>query len=96
MYSAHNFLRLLRDCALTVPFHRLRPKLWKGELQMFIDFWHGETKKDVARIDCFFYASDCTYRGNMYNKDNRIVGDFATKNSVEVENTFKDLFQWVD
>lgn len=54
---------------------------------MYIDFWYKDNLKDVTAIDCFFYASDCIYRGNMY-KNGAIIGDYSAKDSVEIEKTF--------
>lgn len=56
------------------------------------DFWHGETVADIAGIDCCFYPNTGEYRGNIYNKDNRIIGDYNTRDSVELEKMFPGIF----
>ena len=55
---------------------------------MIMDFWYGNSKKDAAYIDCFFYSSDCVYRGNLYDINKKIIGDFSTKDSTEIEKAF--------
>lgn len=59
---------------------------------MKIDFWYGNTKKDIAAVDCFFYDNDCIYRGNVYDKTGKAIGDYATRNSLEVEKAFPGIF----
>ena len=54
---------------------------------MYIDFWYKDNLKNVTAIDCFFYASDCIYRGNMYKNGVRI-GDYSAQDSTEIEKTF--------
>lgn len=55
---------------------------------MKLDFWYGNVLADVAYVDCFFSDIDCVYRGNMYNKNGKIIGDYETPDSVKVEKTF--------
>ena len=38
------------------------------------DFWHGDSEKDIAAADCFFYPNSGHYAGNIYNKDGDIIG----------------------
>ena len=61
----------------------------KGVKIMIIDFWYGNTKKDIAYYDCYFSDVDCIYRGNVYDKDRRPIGDFSGRNSVEIEKYFR-------
>lgn len=49
------------------------------------DFWHNNTLEDVKRVDCFFSDLDCIYRGNMYDANNKIIGDYSGTDSVEIE-----------
>lgn len=56
------------------------------------DFWYNDTKKDIVYIDCLFYPNTGEYRGNMYNKDLKIIGDYTTKNSSELEKMFPGIF----
>lgn len=60
---------------------------------MKFDFWYGNTLKDVKRIDCSFSDCDCVYRGNMWDKDGKIIGDYETADSTEVEKTFNVKFE---
>ena len=60
---------------------------------MKIDIWHKDEKfniKDITRVDCFFSDLDCEYRGNLYIGD-KIVGDYSTSDSTEIEKKFSHL-----
>ena len=57
---------------------------------MTIDYWYND--HNIAYIDCFFYPSSCEYRGNIYNKGGKAIGDYATKDSVEIEKRFPNIF----
>ena len=61
---------------------------------MKIDFWYGHGKRDIARITILFYPESTTYRGNLIDKTGRIIGDYATQNSVELEKTFLGLVRF--
>lgn len=57
---------------------------------MKIDIWyHGET---IAAADCTFYPNDFIYRGNLYSADGRIIGDYSSADSVEIEKRFPGIF----
>lgn len=59
-----------------------------------IDMWYGNSYKEADKIDVIFYPNDCEYRGNIYKND-KIIGDYSCKDSVELENKFKQLqFNW--
>lgn len=59
-----------------------------------IDFWYGNTIADVDRISIAFSDVDCVYRGNLYSHG-RIIGDYTSSNSVELEKRFPQLkFRW--
>ena len=55
-----------------------------------IDMWYGNKIEEVTKIDINFYGNSGEYRGNIYI-DNRIVGDYSTKEYKALENTFKQL-----
>ena len=57
---------------------------------MKIDFWYGED--EIAYADCYFYPNEGEYRGNVYNADGRIIGDYTSRNSVEIEKRFPGIF----
>ena len=59
---------------------------------MFIDFWYGHTKKDIARVNCCFYPNSGEYRGNIYAASGECIGDFVSRDSVEVERHFPGIF----
>ena len=57
---------------------------------MKIDIWYpGET---IAAADCFFYPNEGIYRGNLYNAEGRIIGDYSSRDSVAIENRFPGIF----
>jgi len=55
---------------------------------MRVDFWYGNTLEDVKRIDAFFSDVDIVYRGNMYDANGKIIGDYSTKDSCEIAKYF--------
>ncbi len=55
---------------------------------MTFDFWYGHSKKDVAFISYSFSDIDCVYRGNMYDANRKIIGDFSCADSVKIEKAF--------
>ena len=63
---------------------------------MIIDYWYGHSKRDVASIDIFFYPNDGEYRGNLFDKNNKYIGDFTAKSSQEIERTFPKLVNFGD
>ena len=40
-----------------------------------IDKWYEDEK--IVSADCFFSDIDCVYRGNFYNMDGKIIGDYS-------------------
>lgn len=59
---------------------------------MVFDFWYCDSLRDVVRATCAFYPGECVYRGNLYNRSGRIVGDYSSRDSVEVEKYFPGIF----
>ena len=55
-----------------------------------IDMWYGNKIEEVTKIDISFYGDSGEYRGNIYIND-KIVGDYITKEYKALENTFKQL-----
>lgn len=58
---------------------------------MKLDFWYKDNLKDVKQITCLFYDNAGYYAGNMIDKTGKIIGDYFTYNSVEIEKTFPGL-----
>ena len=57
---------------------------------MKVDIWYpGE---EIAFADCSFADCDCVYRGNLYNAQGRIIGDYSSNNSAEIEKRFPGIF----
>ena len=59
---------------------------------MIIDKWYQGEK--IAKIDCYFYPEKSIYRGNLYNESGKIIGDYSTKNSEEIEKRFSRVFSF--
>jgi len=59
---------------------------------MKFDFWFNNTLVDVVRIDCYFYPDKCIYRGNLYDINNKIIGDFVVNDSLIIEKYFPGIF----
>lgn len=51
------------------------------------DFWYGDTLADVNGVSVFFYPNEGVYRGNV-SKDGKMIGDFVSNDSIELENIF--------
>lgn len=58
---------------------------------MNIDYWYNE--KEICFVDCFFYPNACEYRGNIYNKDGKAIGDYVATDSTEIEKRFPGVFK---
>ena len=56
------------------------------------DFWYGNKQEDIALIDYSFSDLDCMYRGNMYDINGRMIGDYSTSDSAELESLFPGVF----
>lgn len=59
---------------------------------MTVDMWYGDKIEDVTSIDTSFSDVDCIYRGNCFIGD-KIVGDYSTTVSTEIEDTFSHLIK---
>lgn len=57
---------------------------------MKIDRWYQSER--IAYADCYFYPNDGVYRGNLYNAEGKIIGDYVCKDSVEIEKHFPGIF----
>ena len=54
-----------------------------------IDIWYQNEK--IVKADCFFYPNENVYRGNLYNENGKIVGDFSGQDSIEIENKLQEI-----
>lgn len=62
----------------------------RGKHHMKIDLWYeGET---IAFANCTFYPNEGIYRGNLFNAQGRIIGDFSARDSVEIGKRFPGIF----
>lgn len=59
---------------------------------MTIDFWYGGTKADIAAGTATFYPNEGIYRGNLYNANGDIIGDYSTTESAEIETLLPGIF----
>lgn len=55
---------------------------------MKIDYWYKNRDKKIAKVDVFFYPNEGVYRGNIYDVTGKIIGDYSTKDSVELQERF--------
>ena len=60
---------------------------------MRLDFWYGDSLKDVAKVNCNFNDCDCEWRGQMFNTNGDIIGDYSTSDSSEIEKIFNVKFE---
>lgn len=61
-----------------------------GAERMIIDLWYpGET---IAAATVTYYPNDGIYRGNVYNAEGRPIGDYSSRDSVEIGRTFPGIF----
>ena len=67
-------------------------ELAESLLDIEIDMWYDDNPKDVTSLDVRFSDLDSTYSGNLYI-NNKIVGDYTTKDSVTLEKAFPQ-FDW--
>lgn len=57
---------------------------------MKIDLWYGGEK--IAYASATFYPNEGVYRGNVYNADGKAIGDFWSRDRVEIERRFPGIF----
>lgn len=57
---------------------------------MIIDKWYEGER--IAHADCYFYPENGIYRGNLYNENGKIIGDYSSKSSIEIEKRFPGIF----
>lgn len=62
----------------------------EGGIKLKIDKWYKRGR--IAKADCFFYPNEGIYRGNLYDKEGRIIGDYSSHDSVEIERRFRGIF----
>lgn len=62
---------------------------------LFVDMWYGdkfEPKKFHADAVFYPYETDYCYRGNIYNNQGKIIGDYEANNSQVIEDNF--IINW--
>ena len=60
---------------------------------MKIDYWYGDGRKNPAiNADCTLYPNEGIYRGNVYDAEGNIIGDYTSADSVEIEERFPGIF----
>lgn len=57
---------------------------------MKVDIWYRGERAHSA--DAFFYPNEGIYRGNLYNADGKMIGDYSSRDSVEIEKRFPGIF----
>ena len=58
---------------------------------MKIDYWYNDGRR-AAYADCYFYPNDGVYRGNVYDINGDMIGDYTANNSIEIEKRFPGIF----
>lgn len=58
-----------------------------------IDMWYNDPIDEIYKINMSFSDADLEYRGNLYNKEGKAIGDFTTKDSVALYDAFPQ-FNW--
>lgn len=58
---------------------------------MRIDYWYKDGRQAVY-ADCSFYPNEGVYRGNVYDSDGNMIGDYTASDSVEIEKRFPGIF----
>jgi hypothetical protein len=48
-----------------------------------IDYWYKDGRRAVY-ADCSFYPNEGVYRGNVYDNDGNIIGDYTASDSIEI------------
>lgn len=62
----------------------------EGEDSMTIDMWYGDKfVKGKYGADAYFNDLTGKYWGWIYNAHGKIIGDYTTANSVEIEHNFQ-------
>ena len=61
---------------------------------MKIDIWYKGEK--IAGASYTFYPNEGIYRGNLFNANGRIIGDYSSKDSVEIARRFPGIFDHDD
>lgn len=56
----------------------------------YIDMWYGDDLSEVDKVDVTFYPNEGVYRGNIY-KGGKMVGDYSTSSSLDIERMFPQL-----
>lgn len=58
-----------------------------------IDYWHKDGRENPAvYADCTFYPNDGIYRGNVYDANGNMIGDYTSDDSIEIEKRFPGIF----
>ena len=58
-----------------------------------IDYWYKDGRENPAvYATATFYPNDGIWRGNVYDANGNIIGDYVSDNSVEIEKRFPGIF----
>ena len=59
----------------------------------YVDMWYGDPfLAGVYGADAYWSDIDCVYRGNIYDKNGRIIGDYQSPDSTWIGKKF--LIRW--
>ena len=58
-----------------------------------IDYWCKNGRENSAVFaDATFYPNNGIWRGNVYDANGNMIGDYISDDSVEIENRFPGIF----
>lgn len=64
--------------------------------KLLVDMWYGDKfEPEKFRADATFYPQGCFgyhYRGNIFNDDGKIIGDYAAVDSITISRNFLTNF----
>ena len=58
---------------------------------MKIDYWYND-RRNAVYADVYFYPNEGVYRGNVYDANGEMIGDYTAVNSIEIEKHFPGIF----
>lgn len=60
---------------------------------MKIDYWYNDGRKTPAvYATCTFYPNEGIYRGNVFDANGNMIGDYTSNDSLEIEKRFPGIF----
>lgn len=58
-----------------------------------IDYWYEDGRKNPAvYATATFYPNEGVWRGNVFDATGKMIGDYVSDDSVEIERRFPGIF----